>query len=109
MIVEAGGTPIITRVGHSLIKEVAINENAYFAGESSGHFFLNMELGCFEVPIIVIGKLLQEFSGSGMKVSEYVERYKKYFHSGEINSVVENKQNVFDKIEQDFNKYVDRY
>lgn len=39
MIKEGGGIPIITRVGHSLIKEVALKEGAYFAGESSGHFF----------------------------------------------------------------------
>ena len=60
LIEENGGTPIVTRVGHSLIKEQAIKEGAYFAGESSGHFFLNMDIGCFEVPVIIILKLLQD-------------------------------------------------
>ncbi|MCG2695673.1 phosphomannomutase/phosphoglucomutase [Candidatus Parcubacteria bacterium] len=100
LIEENGGIPIVTRVGHSLIKEQAIKEGAYFAGESSGHFFLNTELGCFEVPVIIILKLLQEFSQSGKTVAEFIAPYKKYYHSGEINSVVENKEEVFAKIEK---------
>lgn len=100
LIKENGGIPIVTRVGHSLIKEQAIKEGAYFAGESSGHFFLNMDIGCFEVPVIIILKLLQEFSQSGKTVSEFIAPYKKYYHSGEINSVVQNKEKVFAKIEK---------
>ena len=94
LIRENGGIPIITKVGHSLIKEQVLKENAYFAGESSGHFFLNMNIGCFEVPLIVILKLLQEFSESGQSVSEYIKPYERYFSSGEINSSVSDKAGV---------------
>lgn len=94
LIRENGGLPIITRVGHSLIKEQVLKEGAYFAGESSGHFFLNMDIGCFEVPLIVVLKLLQEFSESGQSVSEYIKPYERYFSSGEINSNVLNKEGV---------------
>ena len=100
LIEENNGIPIVTRVGHSLIKEQAIKEGAYFAGESSGHFFLNMDIGCFEAPVIMILKLLQEFSQSGKTAAEFIKPYKKYYHSGEINSVVENKEAVFAKIEK---------
>lgn len=102
IIEESSGVPIITRVGHSLIKEQAIKENAYFAGESSGHFFLNMNIGCFEVPVIIILKLLQEFSESGKLISEYIKPYQKYFHSGEINSTVKNQEEVIKKIEKKY-------
>lgn len=98
MIEENNGIPIVTRVGHSLIKEQALKEGAYFAGESSGHFFLNMDIGCFEVPTIIILKLLREFSETGLSVSEYIKPYQKYFHSGEINSIVEDKEKVFSAI-----------
>lgn len=104
MIEENNGIPIVTRVGHSLIKEQALKENAYFAGESSGHFFLNMDIGCFEIPIIVILKLLQEFSESNLPISEYIKPYQKYFHSGEINSMVEDKEKIFNAI---LGKYAD--
>lgn len=102
MIEEYGGIPIVTRVGHSLIKEQALKENAYFAGESSGHFFLNMDIGCFEVPVIIILKLLQEFSESNKPISEYIKPYQKYFHSGEINSTVKNQEEVIKKIEKKY-------
>lgn len=104
MIEESGGIPIVTRVGHSLIKEQALKEGAYFAGESSGHFFLNMDIGCFEVPTIIILKLLQEFSETNLTVSEYIKPYQKYFHSGEINSIIADKEKVFSAI---LEKYAD--
>jgi phosphomannomutase len=94
-LIEAnGGIPIVTRVGHSLIKEQTLKEGAYFAGESSGHFFLNMPIGCFEVPVIVTLKLLEYFSQSNQTVADTIRPHKKYFHSGEINSVVADKDIV---------------
>jgi phosphomannomutase len=102
-ILKYGGVPIVTRVGHSLIKEQAIAQGAYFAGESSGHFFLNMEdLGCFEVPCIVILELLQEFSSSEQSIADQVRPYRKYFNSGEINSVVSDKAAVLQKLEEKY-------
>ncbi len=89
-IVENGGIPIIERVGHSFLKERLLKENALFAGESAGHFFLNMTLGAFEVPMIVIMRFLEEISESGLRVSEYIRPYLRYAHSGEINTRVEN-------------------
>ena len=103
-ILENGGTPIVTRVGHSLIKEQAIKENAIFAGESSGHFFLNMAEGCYEVPLIVTLKILEELSSYEGKFSDYILPYKKYSHSGEINSRVES---IEDKIKEIKEKYQD--
>ncbi len=104
LIEENGGIPIITRVGHSLIKDQAIKEGAYFAGESSGHFFLNESIGCFEMPVVMILKLLKDLSLSGLSSSEYFGRYNKYFQSGEINLKVEDKEKVLENIKA---KYAD--
>lgn len=103
-IVENGGIPILTKVGHSLIKEQAVREGAYFAGESSGHFFLNMEEGCYEIPIIVTLKILEDLSQSGMSFADYAKPYKKYSNSGEINSKVADAQ---EKIKEIKEKYAD--
>ena len=103
LIEENGGTPAVTRVGHSLIKEQMIKEGIYFAGESSGHFYFSGEAGCFEYPDIMIIKLLEFFSRFNKPVSEIVLPYKKYFHSGEINKVVEDKELVFKKIQEKYN------
>jgi phosphomannomutase len=102
LIIENGGIPVVTRVGHSLIKQQAINEGIYFAGESSGHFFLNMDIGCFEVPVIVILKLLSLFSESDQLISKQVDPYNTYFHSGEINSLVADKNSVLEAIKEKY-------
>lgn len=102
LITENGGQAIITRVGHSLIKEQMLKEDIYFAGESSGHFYLNTELGCFEYPSTIILKLLTDFSEANRPVANYVSNYQKYFASGEINRTVNNKDEVLKKIEDNF-------
>ncbi|NCN21919.1 phosphomannomutase/phosphoglucomutase [Candidatus Falkowbacteria bacterium] len=102
LIKENGGIPVITRVGHSLIKEQMIKEDIYFAGESSGHFYFNGRAGCFEYPEIIIIKLLLLLSESGSTVSEIIKPYKKYFHSGEINKSVSDKEAVFKRIQEKY-------
>lgn len=102
LIEENGGTPIITRVGHSLIKEQMLKDGAYFAGESSGHFFLNDQIGCFEMPVVMILKILKDLSSSGLSSAEYFGRYNKYFQSGEINLSVDDKEKVFDNLKKKY-------
>jgi len=98
MIEAADGKPSVTKVGHSLIKEQAIREEAVFAGESSGHFFVKMDHGMFEAPCIVTLKLLQYFSRSNQPTAEQVKPYRKYSHSGEINSTVTDKTAIMQQI-----------
>lgn len=102
LILENKGRPVKTRVGHSLIKEQMLKEDIYFSGESSGHFFLNMPIGCFEIPNIVILKLLQEFSASELTISEQIKPYQKYFLSGEINREVQDKEKIFKALEKKY-------
>jgi phosphomannomutase len=63
-----------------------------------------MEEGCYEIPVIVTLKLLEELSQSGMSFSDYVKPYKRYSNSGEINSKVEDAQGKIKEIKE---KYVD--
>ena len=98
LIKEGGGVPIMTRVGHSLIKEQMLEEGIYFAGESSGHFYLRGEAGCFEYPSIIILKLLTLVSGTPNGIAAFVSPYKKYFNSGEINRTVKDRSDVFQSI-----------
>lgn len=98
IILKNGGKPIVTRVGHSLIKEKMREVHAPYAGESSGHYFLRFTHGYYEAPLIMIGKLLEELTQKNCQFSELVKPYKKYVHSGEINSKVQDKQKTMDKI-----------
>jgi phosphomannomutase len=102
MIVENGGEPVVTKVGHSLIKEKAREVGAIFAGESSGHFFLKVGDAIYERPMIMALKIMIELSKSGQKFSEYIKPLQKYFHSGEINFDVDDKTAVFDRLKEKY-------
>jgi len=102
MIKAGGGKPVVTRVGHSLIKAKMREVNAIFGGESSGHFFLKLEKGVYEVPVIVALKILEEISKANKKFSELIAPYKKYYHSGEINFSVSDKAAAIKRIEERF-------
>jgi phosphomannomutase len=104
MIEEAGGKAVVTRVGHSLIKEKMLQVDSPFGGESSGHYFYRFSFGTFEAPVVLVLKFLQFLSNQDKPLSEVIKPYKKYFHSGEINSDVEDKEG---KIKEIAKKYSD--
>ena len=102
MIREAGGKPVQTRVGHSLIKETMIESGAVYGGESSGHFFYQFPTGSYEGPVVAAVHILQELTRSGKSFSEFIKPLKRYVHSGEINFAVEDKQGMMGKLKQHF-------
>ncbi len=96
-IKKTGGTPMITKVGHALIKKQMREENAAFSGEVSGHYYFRETFFC-ESSIKVCFMILELISG-GKKISELINPLKRYVQSGEINSEVENKEAVLKKVE----------
>lgn len=104
MILEAGGKPSVTKVGHSLIKRQMIETGAVFGGESSGHFFVQFPHGTYEAPMVVTLRFLQVISESNLSVTDYVKPLDKYFHSGEINFKVSDKERILEALKT---KYAD--
>ncbi|HLD21085.1 MAG TPA: phosphomannomutase/phosphoglucomutase [Patescibacteria group bacterium] len=102
MIVEAGGIPSVTRVGHSLIKEQMRSVGAVFGGESSGHFFYVFPTGVYEGPVTVAAQILQEVTRRDQRLSEIVEPLERYVHSGEINFVVEDKTRMLNALKEQY-------
>jgi len=84
VIRENGGTPIRTRVGHSLIKKIMADTGAAFGGEHSGHYYFQ---GNFRADSGIIAALvvLEELSRSGQPLSELRKPFERYAASGEIN------------------------
>jgi phosphomannomutase len=102
MIESVGGKASVTRVGHSLIKEQMLKENAIFGGESSGHYFYKLSCGTFETPFILVWKFLEFVSQQNKVLSEIVAPYRIYFHSGEINSTVADPKAKLEEIKQKY-------
>jgi phosphomannomutase len=101
VIRENGGIPGRCHVGHSLVKVQMHKEGAYFAGELSSHFYLQAEHYA-EAPFFVILKILELMDNENKTLSELVEPLKKYFHTGEINSKVENKDAKMKELAEKF-------
>lgn len=104
MIEEAGGKASVTRVGHSLIKEQMIEENAVFGGESSGHYFYQFPFGTFEAPVSLVMRFLIFLTQQNKPFSQIITPLQRYYHSGEINSKVPDPQG---KIKAIIEKYKD--
>ena len=84
-----GGEAVISRVGHSFIKEKMREVDAVFCGESSGHiYFKNFwyaDSGM--IPLLLVLELISKGGDLDDLLKPYFE---KYFISGEINNEVEN-------------------
>jgi len=98
-IKEQGGEPLITRVGHSYIKEKMRQEGALFAGEVSGHFYFTpwyAELALFAM--IFMLRLRQE---SKLPLSEIAQPLvDRYATSPELNFEVADKEAAMQRVEE---------
>jgi len=103
IIEKGGGTPVKTRVGHYFIKKLMHEIDAEFAGEFSNHFYFKL-VGYFESPLLALYYILKAIENEGKPLSEIAQKYKKYFHSGEINFKVENQKSAIEKIEEKYAK-----
>ncbi|MDP2708881.1 MAG: phosphomannomutase/phosphoglucomutase [bacterium] len=99
VIEEAGGKVNRCRVGHSLIKKQMRKEGAIFAGELSGHYFFK-ENSKAEMATLAAVMVLNLMNETGQKMSELVKNLKRYYHSGEINSEVADKNGVMNKLKE---------
>jgi phosphomannomutase len=87
-IEEAGGVPLVNRVGHAFIKHRMRKEEAAFAGEVSAHYYFRdfSQADSGVVPFLLMLELL---SREGRKLSEILAPFReRYFLTGEINTPV---------------------
>ncbi len=87
VILESGGIPVRTRVGHSFIKKVMADTGAIFGGEHSGHYYFRDNYRA-DSGLIAALIVLDTLSRSGEPLSRLLEPYRRYHASGEINSRV---------------------
>ncbi len=103
VIVENGGTPVRTRVGHSFIKQTMADTGAVFGGEHSGHFyfrdFWRADSGMLAAlhTIAALGE-----TPEGTTLSSMLAPYDRYVASGEINTEVADQGAATETIRQEF-------
>ena len=84
-ILAAGGRPMMSRVGHSFIKEQMRQNDAIFAGELSGHYYFKANYTA-ESSSMATYALANIVSASDKPLSELIAPLRKYSQSGEINT-----------------------
>ncbi|MEX0768262.1 MAG: phosphomannomutase/phosphoglucomutase [Microthrixaceae bacterium] len=97
VVIEHGGTPIRTRVGHSFIKEVMAETGAIFGGEHSAHYYFRDNFRA-DSGIIAAMVILEQLSVSGQKLSQLRAPFERYADSGEINTKVSDTKVVIDRV-----------
>ena len=87
VILENGGTPMMSRVGHAFIKQQMRDTNAIFAGELSGHYYFrdNFFTESSSLAALCVANIV---SRADRPLSELVKPIRRYAASGEINSRV---------------------
>ena len=85
VIAAAGGRPMMSRVGHSFIKEQMRANDAIFAGELSGHYYFKANFTA-ESSAMATYALANIVSASDAPLSELIAPLRKYSQSGEINT-----------------------
>ncbi|HEX5688483.1 MAG TPA: phosphomannomutase/phosphoglucomutase, partial [Roseiflexaceae bacterium] len=92
LIAEAGGVPLIERVGHAFIKRRMAEEGALFGGEVTGHYYFQ-DFNYADSGIIPSLLIMEMLAALGQPMSALLAPLEaKYFISGEINSTVADAQ-----------------
>jgi len=101
--VEAmGGQAIPSRIGHSFIKETMRDKDIFFGAEYSGHYYLKYEGNYFEAPYFAVFSIMKEMQKTGNKLSQLIEPFRKYYHSGEMNFKAEKKEEVMERVKEKY-------
>lgn len=103
IVLEHGGEPIRTRVGHSFIKQTMAETGAVFGGEHSAHYYFRDFWRADSGMLAALHTLaaLGETPGD-VVLSDLLEPYARYVGSGEINSQVVEQAAVMAAVEAAF-------
>ena len=103
VIIENGGKPIRSRVGHSYIKSLMAQSGAVFGGEHSGHFYF-ADFWRADSGMLAALYALAELMDTDKSLSEILDSYDRYFSSGEINTQVKDASKSIKLIRKKYEK-----
>jgi phosphomannomutase len=84
LVIERGGTPVRSRVGHSYIKALMADTGAIFGGEHSAHYYFRDFWGA-DSGMLAALHVLAALGEQDRPLSELMANYQRYEASGEIN------------------------
>lgn len=101
LVVERGGTPLRSRVGHSYIKAMMADTGAIFGGEHSAHYYFRDFWGA-DSGMLAALYVLATLGEQDRPLSELTADYQRYESSGEINFTVADADATVDAVLKSF-------
>jgi phosphomannomutase len=101
LVVERGGTPVRSRVGHSYIKALMADTGAIFGGEHSAHYYFRDFWGA-DSGMLAALHVLAALGEQERPLSELTADYQRYESSGEINFTVDDAPACVDAVLKSF-------
>jgi phosphomannomutase/phosphoglucomutase len=113
-IKKLGGQPILSPVGHSLIKRKMKESGALLAGEMSGHIFFNDRYFGYDDAIYATLRLIEIFAkekskNSNFKFSDLLKDLPEVYVSPEIRIDCNEEEEKFALVEQFLAKYKEKF
>jgi phosphomannomutase len=102
-ILQAGGVPRRERVGHAFMKKTLRIARAVFGGELSGHFYYRDNFYA-DSALITLVHIINILSSSGKPISELIKPLRRYYASGEINFVIDDKDAMMKDLKRKFSQ-----
>ena len=101
LVVERGGTPLRSRVGHSYIKGLMADTGAIFGGEHSAHYYFRDFWGA-DSGMLAALHVLAALSEQHRPLSDLMADYQRYESSGEVNFTVTDAESCVDDVLKTF-------
>ncbi len=101
LVLERGGTPLRSRVGHSYIKALMADTGAIFGGEHSAHYYFRDFWGA-DSGMLAALYVLAALGEQDRPLSELMADYQRYEASGEINFTVADAPSCVDAVLKHF-------
>ncbi len=101
VIKEAGGDPIMMKVGNPFYKEKLIKEGGLMGAELSGHI-MHKDNFCIDDGLFMAIKVLNFLSKDERSFSELIKPLRKYYQSEEINIEVREKEKALERAKEAF-------
>jgi phosphomannomutase len=101
LVVERGGTPVRSRVGHSYIKALMADTGAIFGGEHSAHYYFRDFWGA-DSGMLAALHVLAALGEQERPLSELTADFQRYEASGEINFTVADAESCVEAVLKSF-------
>jgi phosphomannomutase len=101
LVIERGGTPVRSRVGHSYIKALMADTGAIFGGEHSAHYYFRDFWGA-DSGMLAALHVLAALGEQHRPLSELTADYQRYEASGEINFTVADAESCVEAVLKSF-------